>query len=119
MSASNSAARQAAALSGRISDIASDLEKLEDKLDQDIEKLELKIEHDLEKLEDKLDTISGKMYKHFADAQIDSLRLKQVTENVNSVKSTITYATRTIAGLLGTALFGVIVAIISSGIGGN
>ena len=78
MSASNSAARQAAALSGRISD-----------LEQDIEKLEEKIEHEMEKLEEKLETMSGKMYKHFAESQIDSLRLEQVTEDVSSVQSSI------------------------------
>ena len=108
MSASNSAARQAAALSGRISD-----------LEQDIEKLEEKIEHEMEKLEEKLETMSGKMYKHFAESQIDSLRLEQVTEDVSSVQSSIRYASRTVAAVVGTALFGVFVAIISSGIGGN
>lgn len=97
MSASNNAARQAAALSGRLADL----------------------EHDIEKLEEKLESMSGKMYKHFAEAQVDSTRLTQVMEDVNSVKSSIRYASRTVAAVVGTALFGVFVAIISSGIGGN
>ena len=97
MSASNSAARQAAALSGKISDL----------------------ENEIEKLEGKLETMSGKMYKHFAEAQVDSVRLEQVTEDVSSIQSSIRYASRTAAAVVGTALFGVFVAIISSGIGGN
>lgn len=108
MSASNSAARQAAALNGKISD-----------LEEELKELEVKIHHDLEKLEEKLEVMSGKMYKHFAEAQVDSLRLEQVTEDVNSVQSSIRYAARTVAAVVGTALFGVFVAIISSGIGGN
>lgn len=97
MSASNNAARQAAALSGKISDL----------------------EQELEKLEEKLETMSGKMYKHFAEAQVDSMRLEKVTEDVSSIQSSIRYASRTVAAVVGTALFGVFVAIISSGIGGN
>ena len=97
MSASNNAARQAAALSGKISDL----------------------EQEIEKLEEKLETMSGKMYKHFAEAQVDSVRLEQVTEDVSSIQSSIRYASRTVAAVVGTALFGVFVAIISSGIGGN
>ena len=97
MSASNNAARQAAVLSGKITDL----------------------ERDIEKLEEKLETMSGKMYKHFAEAQLDSMRLAQLIEDVDAVKSSIRYASRTVAAVVGTALFGVFVAIISSGIGGN
>ena len=96
MSASE-AARQVAALSGKILDV----------------------ERDIEKLEQKLESMSMMLYDHFTEAQVDSLRLQQVTEDVGSVKSSIRYASRTVGAVVGTTLFGIFVAIISSGVGGN
>jgi outer membrane murein-binding lipoprotein Lpp len=89
----NQAARQAAALHAKI-----------DGLEQDIEKLE-----------EKLETISVKMYKHFAESQVDSLRLAQLIEDVNALQSSIRYASRTTAVIVATALFGAFFMIISSG----
>lgn len=96
MSAANSAARQAALLNGKIDDL----------------------ERDLDKLKEQLDVTTGKMYQHFADSQVDSLRLGQLVEDVSSVKSSIRYTVRTGAAIVFASLFGLFVAIISSGIGG-
>jgi outer membrane murein-binding lipoprotein Lpp len=96
VSSANNAARQAAMLHGKIDDL----------------------EQDMEKAEDEIKALSGKMYKHFGEAQLDSMRLAQLVEDVNSVKSSIRYAVRTGAAVVFTALFGVFVAIVSSGVGG-
>jgi outer membrane murein-binding lipoprotein Lpp len=89
----NQAARQAAAIASKIDDL----------------------EKDIEKLEEKLETISVKMYKHFAASQVDSLRLAQLIEDVNALQSSIRYASRTAAVIVATALFGAFFMIISSG----
>ena len=89
----NQAARQAALISSKIDDL----------------------EKDIEKLEEKLETISVKMYKHFAESQVDSLGLAQLIEDVNALHSSIRYASRTAAVIVATALFGAFFMIISSG----
>lgn len=88
----NAAARELANLHGRISDL----------------------EENIEKLEEKLDTISGKMYKHFAEAQLDSMRIAQVVEDVNSLKSSIRYAYRTAGFIVCGSLFGIFLTVITS-----
>lgn len=72
------------------------------------------VEEDINKVEEKLEVMSGKMYKHFAEAQLDSLRLSQVIEDLASLKSSIRYAYRAATLVVGTALFGIFLTVITS-----
>lgn len=75
------------------------------------------VERELKELEQKVDDAAVKMYKHLSESQLDSLRLTQLIDDVNSIQSSIRYATRSVAAAAGTALFGILVAIVTSGTG--
>ncbi|MFZ8957830.1 MAG: hypothetical protein ACO2ZE_12360 [Pseudohongiellaceae bacterium] len=75
------------------------------------------LEQELKEVDAKTDDVSVRLYKHTAEAQLDSLRLTQLMEDVNSIQSSLRYASRSIAAAAATAVFGILVAILSSGIG--
>jgi hypothetical protein len=75
------------------------------------------LEQELKEIDAKTNDVSVRLYKHLSDAQLDSLRLTQLMEDVSSIQSSLRYASRSIAAAAATAVFGILVAILTSGIG--
>ena len=63
-------------------------------------------------LEDKAVALDSKL-------SMDLYRIDQLAEDINSVRSSIRFATRTLAAVVGTGLFGAIISILSTGTVGS